>query len=120
MKVKPHLVNFKHKGAWYELSDGRGIYLGHRRMSQVYYKRNAWCIERIALEDTIRMGFTAVGIAVKSGKNKLLYATSVEDFFGPDSFVNPDNILQRGLPLNRFRITPANYRENVENAMRLR
>lgn len=120
MKVQPHLVNFEHQGAWYEFDDGRGIYLAHRRMSQVDRKHHAWYVERIALEDTIRKGFTAVGIAVKVGQQKHVYLTHVNDFFDSNSFTNPKNILQRGLPLNRFRITPSRFRENVEKSMRLR
>lgn len=120
MKIMPHKVNFQHHGAWYELDDGRGIYLAHRRMSQVLAKRNAWCIERIALEDTLSRGYRFAGVLVKDGKRKLLYATLVEDFFGEASFSNPKNILQRCLPLSRFRITPSMNRANVEAAMRLR
>ncbi len=120
MKFKEHKVNFKHSGAWYELDDGRGLYLAHRQMRHVYKKRNAWCIERIALEDTIAMGYGAAGVAVRQGKRKLVWITNVEDFFGPDSFTNPDNILQRCLPLNRFKVIPAMNLGNVEAAMRLR
>lgn len=116
----PHKVNFKHQGAWYELDDGRGIYLAHRRMSQVLAKRNAWCVERIALEDTRDRGYAFAGVVVKEGKRKLLYATLIDDFFGEASFSNPKNILQRCLPLSRFVITPSMNRANVEAAMKLR
>jgi len=120
MKIQPHKVNFKHCGGWYELEDGRGLYLAHRRMSHIYRKRNAWCIERLALEETITKGYIAAGVVVKDGKKKLFYLTNVEDFFGPDSFTNPQNILQRCLPLNKFRVTPSMRREVVDSAMRLR
>ena len=62
----------------------------------------------------------AAGVVVKQGKRKLVWLTPVADFFGPYSFTNPDNILQRCLPLNRFALIPAMNRENVEAAMRLR
>lgn len=120
MKITPHNVNFKPRGAWFDLGEGRGLYLGFRRKRDIYTKRNAWTIERIALEDTLAKGFKFAGVVLKDGKRKLFYATLVEDFFGPDSFTNPDNILQRCLPLSRFRITPAMRRENVEAAMKLR
>ena len=120
MDFKQHRVNFKHCGAWYTLEDGRGIYLAHRQMRHVYKKRNAWGIERIALEDSKEQGFMGAGVVVKQGKRKLVWLTPIEDFFGPYSFTNPDNILQRCLPLNRFMLIPAMNRENVEAAMRLR
>lgn len=120
MKIQEHTVNFKHAGAWYTLEDGRMLYLGHRQMRHIYKKRNAWCIERIALEQSREMGCTAAGIVVRQGKRKLVWATNVEDFFGPASFTNPDMILQRGLPMNRFIVVPSMFRENVEAAMKLR
>lgn len=120
MNIKPHNVNFKPKGAWFTLPDGRGIYLGFRRKRDIYAKRNAWCIERIALEQTIEWGIKYAGVVLKDGKRRLFYATPVEDFFGPESFTNPENILQRCLPLSRFAITPDMRRENVEAAMKLR
>lgn len=120
MKVTPHLVNFEHQGAWYEFDDGQGMYLAHRWMSQVDKKHHAWFIERIALETTLEKGFTAVGVAAKKGKQKLLFLARVEDFFGENSFTNSKHILQRGLPLNRFRMTPSSFTENVEKSMRIR
>lgn len=120
MRIQEHKVNFKHAGAWYTLEDGRVLYLAHRQMRHVYKKRNAWCIERIALEQSLEMGCEAAGVVVKQGKRKLVWVTPIEDFFGPGSFTNPDNILQRGLPMNRFRLVPSAFRENVEAAMRLR
>lgn len=120
MKVQEHKVNFKHSGAWYTLEDGRSIYLAHRQMRHVYAKRNAWGIERIALEQSMELGCLGAGVVVKRGKRKLVWISPIEDFFGPDSFTNPDNILQRCLPLNRFRVMPSMFRENVEAAMRLR
>lgn len=120
MIIKPHNVNFKPHGAWYTLEDGRGLYLGFRRKRDLYRKRNAWGIERIALEQTIEWGMKYAGIVMKEGKHKLFYATPVEDFFGPESFTHPQNILQRCLPLSRFRITPDMRREIVEAKMRLR
>jgi hypothetical protein len=120
MNIKLHNVNFKPKGAWFILEDGRGLYLGYRRKRDLYAKRNAVGIERIALEQTQDWGLKYAGIVMKEGKRKLFYATPVEDFFGPDSFTHPQNILQRCLPLSRFRITPSMRRENVEAAMKLR
>jgi hypothetical protein len=120
MIIKPHNVNFKPKGAWFQLDESNGIYLGFRRKRDIYAKRNAWAIERIALEQTMDWGFKYAGVVMKDGKRKLFYATLVEDFFGPDSFTNPENILQRCLPLSRFRITPDMRRENVEASMKLR
>jgi hypothetical protein len=89
-------------------------------MRHVYAKRNAWCLERIALEDTIRMGYEAAGVVVKKGKRKLAWITNVQDFFGPQAFTHPQNPLQRCLPLNRFELLPAMFRENVEASMSLR
>jgi len=120
VKFQPHKVNFKHCGCYYELDDGRGVYLAHRRYSAVYRKRNAWCVERIALEEARSRGYLAAGVAVRDGKKTYYFLTNIEDWFGEHSFVNPDNILQRGLPLNRFLITPSSSRENVDAAMRLR
>lgn len=120
MIVTPHNVNFKPHGAWFQLDDGRGLYLAYRRKRDIYRKRNAFGIERIALEDTLERGFKFAGVVVKDGKRKLFYATPVEDFFGPESFTHPQNILQRCLPLSRFAVTPAMRRENVEAAMKLR
>lgn len=120
MKVVPHKVNFQHRGAWYELDDGRGLYLAHCQMRHAYRKRNAWCLERIALEDTISRGYEAAGVVVKKGKRKLAWVTDVRDFFGPDSFTHPQNPLQRCLPMNRFQLLPTMFRENVEASMSLR
>lgn len=120
MEFKPHRVNFKHQGAWYRLPDGRGIYLAHRQMRHLYVKRNAWGIERIALEDSQAQGYVGAGVVVKQGKRKLVWLAPVEDFFGPHSFTNPENILQRCLPLNRFMLIPEMNRANVEAAMKLR
>lgn len=120
MKIQVHKVNFKHNGAWYELEDGRGIYLAHRRLSQVYRKRHAWALERLALEEAQERGYVAAGVVVKKGKRKLVWLTPIEDFFGPEAFTNPENPLQRCLPLNRFALIPMMLEENIEAAMRLR
>ena len=120
MKITPHNVNFKPRGAWFQLEDGAGVYLGFRRKRDIYRKRNAWGIERIALEQTIEWGIKYAGVVVKEGKRKLFYVTPVEDFFGPESFTNPQNILQRCLPLARFRLTPDMRREILEAKIKLR
>lgn len=119
MNTDHHLVNFQHQGAWYEL-DGKGLYLAHRYPSQIDRKRNAWYLERIALEETVEKGFVGAGVAVKKGKSVEFYVTRASDFFGEHSFVNPKNILQRGLPANRFLITPSKYVENIEKSVRIR
>jgi hypothetical protein len=120
MKIIPHKVNFKHCGAWYELDDGRGIYLAHRQKRHIVYKKNAWAIERIALEMTREKGYEAAGVVVKEGKKRLVWLTTIDDFFGEHSFSNSENILQRCLPLQRFRVTPDMIGENVNSAMNLR
>lgn len=89
-------------------------------MSQRLAKQNAWGIERIALEDTKERDLKWAGVVVRQGKHKLVWLTAVDDFWGEHSFTNPENILQRCLPLNRFRLTPAMNREVIEAAIRLR
>lgn len=119
MTIRPHKVNFQHYGCWYEFPDGRGVYLAHRRRSHIHKKRYAWCIERSALEDAKAKGFY-VGVVYKEAKKNMFYLTLAEDFFSEHSFTNPDNILQRGLPLGKFRITPELIAENVSRKMRIR
>ena len=120
MNVEPHRVNGRFFGAWYSFDDGSGLYLAHRRLSQVYKKKTAWCLDRTTLEMTRDRGFKVVGVAVKQGKRVHYYMTPVDDFFGPHSFLNYDNMLQRGLPLNRFRITPSHVAANVARAIKIR
>lgn len=120
MVITEHKVNFQHNGRWYKLESGRGLYLAHRRLSQVYAKRNAWCLERLALDTCRELGYEAAGVVVKQGKRKLFWVTPIEDFYGPDAFTHPQNPIQRCLPLNRFRLIPAMNAENIEAAIRLR
>lgn len=120
MIITEHKVNFQHNGRFYKLESGRGLYLAHRRLSQVYRKRNAWVLERLALETALDLDYEAAGVVVKVGKRKHFWVSPIEDFFGPHSFTHPQNPIQRCLPLNRFRLIPAMNMENVEAAMRLR
>ena len=120
MNVEPHRMNMRLYGAWYTLDDGRGVYLAYRKPSQVYRKKTAWCIDRTTLDATVDRGIKYAGVAVRNRGKVEYYMTLVSDFFGPFSFVNFDNPLQRGLPLSRFKITPATLAANVERAIRLR
>jgi hypothetical protein len=120
MRVVQHKVGGKHYGCFYELPDGRYIYLAHRRYSQVYRKRIAWCLDCSTLNRAGDYAAVAIGVAVKEGKKTYYYLTRPEDFWGAHSFINPDNPAQRGLPLNRFTITPAHDPAYIATKMRLR
>ena len=120
MKVELHRVDMKVYGAWYTWPDGKGIYLAHRTPSQVYRKKTAWCLDRTTLEATIDRGIKYAGVAVRNRGKVEYYLTPVADFFGPHSFLNFDNPAQRGLPLSKFRVTPATLAANVNRAIRLR
>ncbi len=120
MIFTPHTKNGKKYGGWYVLDDGRQIYLAWRRPKQIYFKKMAWCLDNSTLNEAKDRACAAIGVAVKEGKKVSFYLTRLEDFFGPDSFINRDNTAQRGLPLNRFRITPASKPAHVASLMRLR
>lgn len=121
MKIEPHKINGVHRGAFYELDDGRKIYLAHRRQRQLFHRRNGWCIERLTLYKAQERGCSAVGIAVHRGKKGTdFYLARFEDFFGPLSFSNPYVQGERGLPCNAFPINPARQVESIAKMISLR
>jgi hypothetical protein len=118
---KPHTVNGRFFGVWYETAAGKRMYLAHRKAEDVYRLRHAWCIDVATLERARSDGVYAIGVVRRSGKDRLVWLTHVDDFFdSPHSFSHFGTSRQRGLPLSRFRIDPAKSAKFIESAVKMR
>lgn len=120
IKAFPHKVNSRHYGCYYYLSDGRALYLAHRKRREVFRERNAWCIDLSTLNQIRDKGITTVGVMCKSGKDYLYWVTHIDDFFGDHSFGHFGDTRQRGLPLTRFALHPDIIEKYIKRSMRIR
>lgn len=117
----PHGVNGRHYGAFYYLDDGKGLYLAWRQPSQIYYKRNAWCLDTMTLREIQRRGVEFVGVSCGRGKRKLFYLTTLREFYeSPYSFDHYGETPQRGIPLMRFLIHPHTTTKAIETAIKIK
>jgi len=114
-----HSVNGKIMGAWYETATGNKLYLAHRVNRQIHRVRNAWCVDLAILEKCRTRDVTAIGIIKREKTLKMVWLSLVEDFFGDESFAYFDQVRQRGLPLNKFRVDPLKSQEFIESFIRL-
>lgn len=120
MKVIPHSVNSRFYGNFYFLNNGQAMYLAHRKRREVFQARNAWCLDLSTLNKIKSQGITVVGVIVKSGNDKLVWMTDIEDFFGIHSFAHFGDSRQRGLPLSRFKLNPGIIERHIRKAIKLR
>ena len=51
MKMTPHVKMGRFYGGFYELPDGKAVYLAHRKRTEVFRAKNAWCIDLKTLEE---------------------------------------------------------------------
>lgn len=117
----PHSVNGRFYGNWHYLPSGKALYLAHRRPSEVFHRRTAWCIDVRTLEEAKTRGISYVGVVTRNGKKRNFWITLVEDFFtDPHSFSHFGDTRQRGLPLSRFRVNPSATASAIASAMSLR
>ncbi|MCY1366032.1 hypothetical protein D9M69_529080 [compost metagenome] len=97
------------------------IYLAHRKPSEVYRRKMAWCIDKRTLMEAQVRGVEIVGVVVRSGK-KLphVYLAWLGDFYGPSSFTHFGDAPQRGLPMACFRVHPGNTAASIVSAAAIR
>ena len=116
-----HTVNSKFYGFWHFWPDGKGIYLAYRKPSEIYRKKNAWCLDIRTLEEAEKRGVKYVGVVCGHGKNKRVYATLRQDFFNsPYSFFHFGDARQRGLPLEKFRYSTTKTEKHIAATIKLR
>ncbi len=120
MKMFPMTRMGRFYGAFYYLDSGRACYIAHRKRSEVFHMKNAWCLDLKTLEECKAKGITMVGVVTKSGNTKFLYLTLLEDFYGVHSFAHFGDTRQRGLPVTKFRINPANTPAHIAKAIAVR
>lgn len=116
----PHLIMGRFYGMFYEEPSGRRLYLAHRKRSQIYFLKYAWCLDISTLDKCREQGVTAIGIRWKDKGKKYTHLTHIDDFFGPHSFFHFGETKQRGLPLKHFRVDPAKCAKVIGSAVKLR
>lgn len=108
-------------GAVYHLTDGRSVYLAHRKRKDVFHMKNAWTIDISTLEMCRSQGIEVVGVLVATKAAKFVWMTPLDDFFkSPHSFAHFGDTKQRGLPLTRFAVNPGTSRRLIEKAVKIR
>lgn len=107
-------------GMFYETPAGSHIYLAHRKRSQIYKLKWAWCIDIRTLDDCRARGIMAIGVLWKDKGKKFCHLTHIDDFFGPNSFFHFGDTKQRGLPLKCFRIDPSRSEKVIATAVKIR
>lgn len=120
MKMFPHTVNHRHYGAFYYFDNGKAMYLAHRKRREVFQAKHAWCLDLSTLNLIKDRGIATVGIACKSGGEKLFWITDIDDFFGIHSFAHFGDSRQRGLPLTRFKLNPGIIEKHIARSMKVR
>lgn len=121
MKKEKHTFNGKLQGIYYELDDGRKLYLAHRQRKHIYRQNNAWCLDVMTLDRIRNRGITAVGVIMRDAGQRLVWLTHIDDFYeSPHSFGHFFMSKQRGLPLSRFRVDPAKNFKVIEKSVKLR
>ena len=79
MKMTPHIRMGRFFGGFYELPDGKAVYLAHRKRTEVFRAKNAWCIDLKTLEECRERGINYIGVITKSGKDVFYYITSLNE-----------------------------------------
>lgn len=120
MKMTPHIRMGRFFGGFYELPSGKTVYLAHRKRTEVFRAKNAWCIDLKTLEECRERGINYIGVVTKSGNDVFYYVTPLEDMFGPHSFAHFGDTRQRGLPVTKFRMNPAITPAIIAKAVRVR
>lgn len=116
---KPHSINGKLAGVWYETDAGTKLYLAHRRQRDIH--KHSWLLEESILKKAQEQGCEAIGVVCRIGGQKRVYLTLIADFYdSPHSFPLFDGFKKRGLPLVRFRIDPARSEAIIARSVRLR
>lgn len=100
-----HTVNGKLLGVFYELPDGRRLYLAHRTPRQMH-KSGAWCFADSLLRRCRNESVSAVGVILRHGKHGLIWLTGLDDLYGERSFYVFSRESERALPAKWFRISP--------------
>lgn len=115
MIEKDNTINGKFVGKFYELDDGRRLYLAHKTPRQAIGKKLAWGVDNYTLRQCEARNIQAVGVVVRSGKRKLFYLTKREDFFDPAmSFSHfSKQAVERAIPSKLFRINPGSDAESI-------
>ena len=115
-----HTFKGRFYGMWYEV-DGKFVYIAHRKPSEVFQQKMAWCIDKMTLQEASDRGCEMIGVVTKVNGKKHIYLTWLEDFTkSPFSFERFGDTRQRGLPMSRFRVNPGHHGEIIAAAMRLR
>lgn len=120
MRMVPHIKLGRFYGAFYYMDDGRAVYLAHRKRTEIYYAKNAWCIDLKTLEECKERGISYVGVVTKSASDTFYYLTPLDDMWGVHSFAHFGDTRQRGLPVTKFRMNPAITPAVIAKAVRVR
>lgn len=107
-------------GNFYYLSGDRAVYIAHRKRSEIFHKRTAWCIDVATLEECKALGIKYVGVVTQNSVGKFFYLTLLEDFYGEFSFAHFGETRQRGLPVMKFRFHPGLTVPVIEKAVKVR
>lgn len=113
-----HTVLGAFHGMFYELPDGRKLYLAHKKRREL--QRNCWLMETSVLDKCRAEGVEAVGVMIKHEGRRLVWLTHIDDFYGPESSFKFDVTKKRILPAKLFRIDPAKSEEVIARIVKLR
>lgn len=120
MKITPHKLNEKLRGAYYELDSGKKIYLAHRTPGKIIRPKMAWAIEESVLRKCQTEGIKFVGVVLRQSGRIVFYATKLDDFYKhPKSFQYLGDSVARALPAQCFLIVPGSSVEAIESITRI-
>lgn len=111
----PHSINGKVVGAWYELDDGRKLYLAHVTPRHLIRDKMAWGLYESGLDFARVKGCTAAGVVLRKGGKLFKYLSPIDDFFDLDKAFKVYSKLghQRALPTQMFAIHPGVCLETI-------
>lgn len=115
MKKRLHTINGKVYGCFYELDDGREIFLIHMTPRRVLITRlGAFiCLNESILRECESKGINFVGAVIREGSRKLFYATKTLDFRSTRASMHVGKTIDRKFPVKLFMVTPDSSTETI-------
>lgn len=123
MPRKQHIRNGRLLGVWYELPDGRKVYLGQRQMRHINRYYFGWTIDHGTLVRAKQNGVAYVGIVCRRKGKRHVWMSPIDDWFDDSkSFKTRSKKFgaERGIRLNHFMIDPGFDAEKINASFRIR
>lgn len=120
----PHTINGKRMGTFYVVDGVYKLYLLIARGEKTKLldnKNNAWRMNALALNEARRKGCAYVGILHSIGRERLVYATLIDDLYGDHSQISAfAGVQQRALNKDRFRFCTTHSSAFIAKSVKIR